>query len=153
MTKKQPDSSLARVRLGKLLRNIGQIMTVTDVAKTLEMSTPEASKLLSKWCVQGWVARVKRGLYVVIPLDATSGESALSDPLTLLPYLFKEYYMGGWTALEHWDFTDQIFNSILVVTTDPLRSHEMTYLNVKFRAKSIVEHMFFGTKVIWKDNK
>ena len=59
-------------------------MTVADVAKTLDMSSPEASKLLSKWCAQGWVARVKRGLYVAIPLDATSGASALSDPFSLL---------------------------------------------------------------------
>ena len=153
MIKNHQDPSLARMRIGKLLRDIGQIMTVADVAKTLEMSNPEASKLLSKWCAQGWVARVKRGLYVAIPLDATSGASALSDPFTLLPSLFKRYYVGGWSALEHWDFTDQIFNSILVVTTDPLRQYEMTYLNVKFQAKSIIEHMFFGTKSIWRDNK
>ena len=81
--KKQPDPSLARVRLGKLLRNIGQIMTVTDVARTFEIKNAEASNLLSKWCKQGWMARVKRGLYIAIPLDATSGESALPDPFIL----------------------------------------------------------------------
>ena len=149
MTKKQPDPNLARVRLGKLMRNLGQIMTLTEIAKNLEMSNPA----VSKWCAQVQVARVKRGLYVVIPLDATSAESALSDPFPLLPYLYKEYYVGGWTALEHWDFTDQIFNSILVVTTDQLQQYETEYLNIKFHAKSIVKRMFFGTKFIWKDNK
>ena len=95
------------------------------------------------------VAKVKSGLLVFVPLKATSGKSALNDPMVLLPHLFKQYYVGGWSALEHWEFTNQIFNKVLVLTTDPVLKKEQKFLSTTVVSKHIVEHMYFGSETIW----
>jgi predicted transcriptional regulator of viral defense system len=61
--------------------------------------------------------RVGHGLYAAIPLDARATEQVLEDPWVLVPSLFGEAYIGGWTAAEHWDLTEQLFRDTLVFTT------------------------------------
>ena len=62
--------------------------------------------------------RVCRGLYAPIPLDAISPSEWREDPWVIAVKLFgPDYYIGGWTACEHWSFTEQIFMDTVVVTT------------------------------------
>ena len=62
--------------------------------------------------------RVCRGLYAPIPLDAIDPSAWREDPWVIASKLFgPDYYIGGWTACEHWDLTEQIFRETVVVTT------------------------------------
>lgn len=67
----------------------------------------------------GWPRRVRRGLYLVLPLEAQSDRAiTVEDPWILADELFSPCYIGGWSAAQHWGLTEQIFRSVFVVTED-----------------------------------
>lgn len=143
-------SSRARARLSAVLQTAKDLVTIDDVMKVLSLDRQAAAKILSRWQEQGWLKRVGRGIYAPIPLDASTTEQVLKDPWVLVPALFSPGYIGGWTAAEHWDLTEQLFRSIFVFTARPFRSKEQTVQGVTFTLKRVPEEALFGLKTIWR---
>ena len=48
--------------------------------------------------------------------ESFGAEQVVEDPWILVPALFDPAYIGGRTAAEHWDLTEQIFRDIVVYT-------------------------------------
>jgi len=118
--------------------------------KALQTDRSASSKLLSRWRQQGWLKRVGPGIYAPIPLDALSTEQVLKDPWILVPALYAPAYIGGWTAAEHWDFTEQLFRSIFVATSRSFRKKEQSVQGTSFHLTHVSEGMLFGTKTLWR---
>ena len=96
--------------------------------------------------------RVCRGLYAPIPLDAIDPSAWREDPWVIASKLFgPDYYIGGWTACEHWDLTEQIFRETVVVTTKRVRSKEADIQGFPFRIRRTTPRKTFGTKPVWRD--
>ena len=108
--------SLSRKRFSKVLRESGETIVPQEVSKILGMTRQSSSLLLSYWNKQGWVRRVQRGLYIPIPLEADSTDISVEDPSLVAMRLFSPCYIGGWSATEYWDMTEQLFNTVLVMT-------------------------------------
>ena len=66
------------------------------------------------------------------------------------PALFAPAYVGGRTAAEHWDLTEQIFNDIVVFTSQVVRIKKQERQGFKFTLKHIDPSKFFGTKPVWR---
>lgn len=145
-------SSRARARLAAVLQTAGDLVTIDDAVDALGVDRVAAAKTLARWQSQGWLKRVGRGTYAPVPLDALSTHQVLADPWILVPALFSPGYIGGWTAAEHWDFTEQIFRSIFVFTARPIRAREQTIQGVSFTLRSINVDAIFGTKTLWRDH-
>src|SRR5216683_3038671 len=143
-------SSRGRARLSAVLQAAKELVTVEDTMKALAVDRRGAAKLLSRWQEQGWLKRVGRGIYAPIPLDASTTEQVLKDPWVLVPALYGPAYIGGWTASEHWDLTEQLFRSIFVFTSRPFRSKEQTIQGVSFTLKHIPDRALFGIKTLWR---
>ncbi len=140
----------SRERLARVLRKTGGAISPSEVAEILTISNPQASKLLSFWATQGWVRRVQRGLYIPVPLDSLTDDVAPEDPWILAERLFSPCYIGGWSAAEHWDLTEQIFSSILVFTSRRPRKREQNIGGTRFLLKTRSELRFFGLKTVWR---
>lgn len=145
-------SSRSRTRLSKLLREGGELLTVERAAEILEMDQVTAAKTLGRWRNQGWLARVKRGVYVAVPVEAELADQALEDAWILIPELFDPAYVGGWSAAEYWDFTEQIFRDICVFTARPVLRRNQRVHNIPFVVTHTLAEHHFGTKVVWKRN-
>ena len=76
----------------------------------------------------------------------------LDNPWVLVPELYTPGYIGGWSALEYWDLTEQIFRSICVLTHKRAQYGETTHHGVNFHIKYVPEKHLFGTKSIWQGN-
>jgi predicted transcriptional regulator of viral defense system len=87
---------------------------------------------------------------VPVQLDLLDAEQVVADPWILVPTLFERAYVGGHTAAEHWDLTEQIFRDIIVFTTRQVREPVIERQNAVFRLKHIAEEMIFGTKPVWR---
>jgi predicted transcriptional regulator of viral defense system len=133
-----------------VLRETGGAISPSDVAAILTISNPQASKLLSFWATQGWVKRVQRGLYIPVPLDSLTDEIAPEDPWIIAERLFSPCYIGGWSAAEHWDLTEQIFSSILVFTSRRPRQREQDVGGTRFLLRTKSKSHLFGLKTIWR---
>ena len=143
-------SSHARARLSAVLQTAKDLVTIADATRALGVDRHAASKVLARWQHQGWLKRVGPGIYAPVPLDALTTEQVLKDPWVLVPALFAPGYIGGWTAAEHWDLTEQLFRSVFVCTARPFRTKEQTVQGVSFTLKRIPEDALFGIKTVWR---
>jgi predicted transcriptional regulator of viral defense system len=144
------DRPRPRPRLAAVLRATDRLVRVDDVMATLALNRPAAAKTLARWHAQGWLQRVGPGVYTPIPLDALATEQVLDDPWILVPALFDPAYIGGWTAAEYWDLTEQLFRDILVFTAKPLRTRQHVVHGISFALRHIQPIAIFGTRAIWR---
>ena len=142
-----------RAKLASVLRATKEVVSIEDVARTLRLERTEAAKLLSRWRDQGWLRRVGRGLYVPVPLDLAGSEQVVEDPWVLVPTLFGECYVGGWTAAHHWDLTEQLFNETVVFTTRRIGERRVVAQGAAFVLHHIASKRLFGVKQLWRGTR
>lgn len=119
-------------------------------AKTLSIPRIEAAKLLSRWAAQGWLQRVRRGLYIAVPLESERSDSAPEDPWVIATAAFAPCFVSGWSAAEHWGLTEQIFRALSMSTARRLRDREPTLGGTAFRLRTVPTSAFFGLATIWR---
>ncbi|HVR10152.1 MAG TPA: type IV toxin-antitoxin system AbiEi family antitoxin domain-containing protein [Thermoanaerobaculia bacterium] len=139
-----------RTRLSNVLRAAGELVNVDDATAALGVDRVTAAKLLSRWHEQGWLRRVRRGLYVAVPLTANPRDEVLEDPWSLVPELFDPGYVGGLSAAQHWDLTEQLFRTVFVYTTRPVRRRRQTLRETPFVVRHIQPAKLFGTSILWR---
>jgi predicted transcriptional regulator of viral defense system len=139
-----------RRRLAQLVTGTGDVIRIKDAARVLELDRTTAAKTLARWASQGWLRRIRRGLYVPATLDSLNSEHVLTDPWVLVPSLFARAYIGGRTAAHYWDLTEQLFNDVVVLTTEHVRQKSQLRHGVTFTVKHIQERKIFGCKTVWR---
>ncbi len=141
---------MGRRQLVRVLSRAGDVIRVGDVAEALDLDRTAAAKRLARWVDQGWLRRVGWGAYVAASIDTMDAERVLVDPWVLVPSLFAPAYVGGWTAAEHWDLTEQLFKDIFVMTTNAVRRTRTERQGAHFTLKHIAERRLFGTRDVWR---
>ncbi len=139
-----------RARLAAVLRAAKEVVSVDIVSQTLRIERRPAAKLLSRWQQQGWLRRIGHGLYVPVPLDLAGSEQLIADPWVLVPTLFHQCYIGGWTAAHHWELTEQLFNETLVFTTRRLTERRVIAQGTAFVLHNVKPEHLFGLKTLWR---
>ena len=139
-----------RERLALVLRQGGDLITIDDATAALGIGRTEAAKLLGRWEGQGWLRRVRRGLYAAVPLTSRQDEQVIEDPWTLVPELFDPGYIGGASAAQHWDLTEQLFRPVFVFTARPVRQAQQTIQGTPFVVRHIPAAKIFGTRTLWR---
>jgi len=139
-----------RNRLSAVLRKAGHLISVDDATTALGVDRAAAAKMLARWQEQGWLARVRRGLYAPVPLTAMPADQVIEDHWTLVPALFDPAYIGGASAAHYWDLTEQLFRSVFVYTARPVRRSRQTIQGVPFVVRHIAAEKMFGTRVLWR---
>jgi predicted transcriptional regulator of viral defense system len=122
MEQRPPRLPRGRAQLIRVLSAAGDVIHVDDVVTALQLDRIAAAQRLSRWTEQGWLRRA----------------------------LFAPAYVGGRTAAEHWDLTEQIFKDILVMTTQAVRQKRQERHGALFSLKHIDEQKLFGTKTVWR---
>ena len=139
-----------RAQLVRVLSAAGDVIHVDDVVGALRLNRTLAAQRLSRWTEQGWLRRVGRGAYVAASIDTMGSDRVLDDPWVLVPALFAPAYIGGRTAAEYWDLTEQIFKDIVVMTAQAVRQKRQERHGVLFSLQHIDERKLFGTKSVWR---
>ncbi len=139
-----------RDRLSIVLRTGGDLVSVSDAAAALATDRPAAAKLLARWQRQGWLSRVRRGLYAPVPLTSSPSDQVVEDPWMLVPEIFEPGYVGGASAAHHWDLTEQLFRTIFVYTATAVRRVRQEIHGTSFTVRHIAPNKIFGTKPLWR---
>ena len=143
-------SGVSREQLARVLRQAKGAISPADASRALNVGRPEAARLLAGWSTRGWLTRVRRGLYVPVPLESSTPDIALEDAWVIADRLFTPCYIGGWSAAEHWGFTEQLFRSTLVITTRRPRARRVEARGAVFIVRTIEESAMFGFKPVWR---
>jgi len=139
-----------RVMLEKLHRELRRPFDISEAAKVLSIDKVRAKRFLSYLASRGWLTRVRHGLYITVPLDATEPSQWHEDPWIVAHSIFSPGYIAGWSACEHWGLTEQIFRDIAVCTTRRIRNRRMEVQGTPFRIKVIAPSKLFGTRPVWR---
>jgi len=140
---------VGREKLSKVLANNPRVITVHTVSETLSISTKEASRNLSRWQKNGWLFRLKRGVYIPVPLDSETSDIVIDEPFVVAEAIYHPGYIGGFSAVKHWDLSEQIIETIYYFSTKQVKDHNPVHGSTRFRIKTIKEGRNFGTKAVW----
>jgi predicted transcriptional regulator of viral defense system len=139
-----------RARLGRVLRAGDAVLTPEAAAKALSVTRLQAAQQLARWAKAGWLARVRRGVYVPVPVESASPDVPLEDAWSVAARLFAPCYIGGWSAAEHWALTEQIFRATCVMTATRPRDRRPTLRGSAFELHTVPHDRLFGLKTIWR---
>jgi predicted transcriptional regulator of viral defense system len=139
-----------RPALEELHRSFHGPFTPAEASAVLGVEPKRAHELLAYLARRGWLTRVRRGLYVPVPLEAQVSGEWSEDAWILAAKTFEPCFIGGWSACEHWQLTEQIFRTVIVVTTRRVRDRRPTLQGSPLLVKTVSEHHFFGMRRVWR---
>ncbi len=139
-----------RSYVDKIHRAFAKPFSVSDAARELHLDRTRARKLLAHLASRGWLSRVRRDSYSPVPLGASSPSEWRADSWVVAAMTFEPAYIGGWTALEYWHLTDQLFRDIVIITCRRIRARAVQIQGTRFRLKVISPKKKFGTKAVWR---
>jgi predicted transcriptional regulator of viral defense system len=64
--------------------------------------------------------------------------------------VFSPCYIAGWSACEHWNLTEQVFRTLLVVTARRVRHRDVEIQGLPFHLAVRRGEMLFGTVAVWR---
>ncbi len=137
--------------LEKLIVKYGQIVTSQQIYEQVEgkNNKRQAKKLITKLVQNGWLIRIKRGLYTISDF---SGRGFLSlSPYLIANLLAQDSYVSFESALSFYGMSDQLMNKVVSVSKNrhkivQLSSIEYDFINTK-------EQFFFGWEKVKIDSK
>ena len=116
----------------------------------LDVTSVEAAKMMARWAEQGWLRRVRRGLYIAVPVDAAQPELWSEDPLILAAAVWDPCYVTGWTAGNYWSLTEQVFQTVVVKTSKRVRDPNQQLLEHKYLLGRVSPDRFsWGLRHVW----
>lgn len=125
------------------------IISAEDIIENRHCTREQANQILFKLYRKGWIQRIKRGVYSIVPISSLSATPMVEESWSLATQVFEPAYISGWSAAEHWDLTEQIFNNISLVTQKPQRKSVHKVGGVKCRVLEKKSNQFFGLRTIW----
>lgn len=101
-----------------------------------------ATNTLGRLVQKGWLQRLERGLYMIIPLEAGPERLWSENSLVLGSSLISPGAVAYWSALRFWNMTEQIPRVQFIQTTK--RKKAITIQGVEFKFIHVAERYYFG---------
>lgn len=131
-------------------RAFAEPFTADQAADVWGVDSRRARRLVRYLADRGWLDRVRRGLYLPVPLDAHRSGVAFKDPWVVASVAYEPAYIAGWSAAEHWDLTEQIFRDVLVVTARRPRDRRPIVGETTLVLHTVDPSSHFGLVPMWR---
>jgi predicted transcriptional regulator of viral defense system len=123
-----------------------------DVAGELGVDARVAARKLAHWAEKGWLRRVRRGLYIPVPVEAEHPGSWSQDAMVVAAAVWSPCYFSGWTAAAQWGLTEQVFRTTVVKTARRVRRSEVHLLDANYLlVHAFEESMAWGLESVWHE--
>jgi len=136
-----------RITLLDKLAKTGKTFTVEDAVSSTNMKKENVWVFLSRLEKKGWIERIERGKYVIVPLSSEKGKFTLHE-FVIGSLLVTPYCISYWSALNHYGLTEQIPRTVFIQTTSRKWNLNPRIFGVDYRILRVNESKFFG---IWKE--
>jgi len=134
------------------LERTNGLIQIDDVQKAFDIPRGQTSQLLYRLAKQGWIKKLKSGLYRVVPLEASNPSLTDENPWLIANQIFTPCYIGCWTAANYLGLTDQLFLDTWVVTAQKVFVKKRAVAEHSFILWQVPEDHFFGLKYEWIEN-
>jgi len=103
-----------------------------------------AWKALSRLESKGWLIRLERATYLIVPLEAGQGRAWTDDPFVIAGQLDPEAAVAYWSALRFWGMTEQLPRTTFVQTARRRFKPQVEILGVRYRFVIVTPRKLFG---------
>jgi predicted transcriptional regulator of viral defense system len=128
------------------------VIHIADVESEMGFSKERAILTISRLKKKGWLQKLKAGLYLMVPFGSDTSDPIPENAMEIAMEVFSPGYVGGWTAAEYWDLTEQIFNTTVFYTSMVLRKSDHAIAGLSFKTKFVRAEDVFGTVKEWERN-
>lgn len=130
----------------------GKTFTFDEALDVSDLKGDSLRVILSRLEKKGWIERIEKGKYMLIPVGSEKGEYT-EDEFVLASTLIKPYCVGYWSALNYHGFTEQIPTTVFVQTTSRKNWREKKIFGVNFKIVKLKKEKFFGKETFWSDSE
>jgi len=128
--------------LSKLAGESRQIITISDIANALDIHRKSAKDMAFALKEKGWLERIAHGKYLIVPLSAGEDSVYTAHEFVIASALVEPMYIGYWSAMNHHGLTEQVPQTVYIVTPERARKREIH--GVTYQPVSVTEQKFFG---------
>lgn len=145
--RKSLSSKEARILSDLSYRGKG-IFTLEDI-KEYDKNPKNLLYQLSK---KSWILKIKRGLYMIAPLEAgeLGARSYTVHSFVIASHLVEPYYISHWSGLNYHGLTEQTPPAVYITTTKPRNRKKI--LDIEFVFVTVSERKMFGTTDVKIEN-
>ena len=120
----------------------GKRLIRVDEAEDFLHSRTAALNTLSRLTRKGWLQRLGRGLYLIIPLEAGPERTWAENSFVIGPQLISPGAISYWSAFRFWNWTEQVPRVVFIQTTR--RKKPVWIDGIEYRFITVQEKYFFG---------
>jgi predicted transcriptional regulator of viral defense system len=129
--------------LARLASSGHEIFTIEEARKYWR--DPQVTrKRLARLESKGWLERLERGTYMILPLEAGPERLWSENAVVVASWLIEPSAVAYWSALHYWRMTEQSPRTVFVQSTSRKYGGEKKVLGVVYRFITVVERKFFG---------
>mgnify|MGYP002762684942 FL=1 len=128
--------------LSRLAGESRQIISISDIAEALDIPRTSAKDMAFALKEKGWLERIAHGKYLIVPLSAGEDSVYTAHEFVIASALVEPMYIGYWSAMNHHGLTEQVPQTVYIVT--PERAREREIHGVTYQPVSVTEQKFFG---------
>lgn len=137
-----------RIRILEYLAKKGNTFTFSDVLKISNVQRNVLWVILSRLEKNGWIERIEKGKYMIIPIGAEKGKYTLNE-FVIGSLLVKPYAIAYWSALHYYGLTEQIPNTIFIQTTARKKRQKIKIFGVDYKIVRVKTSKLFGIRKEW----
>jgi predicted transcriptional regulator of viral defense system len=134
--------------LTEITRQGKYIFTYADAFKAYGSSNRRLRELLSTMVQRGWLQRIEKGKYLILPFEAGREREWTEHEFIIASYLIEPYYIGFRSALNYFGYTEQISRIVYIASTRRKFKSTIEISGVTYHLVNMPERKFFGFQQI-----
>ena len=136
------------IEILKSMAKENQIFSFNQIYQKTRIRKEILRVILSRMEKQGFIERIERGKYLIIPLESEKGKYTLHE-FVIGSYLVKPSAISYWSALHYYGFTEQIPSTVFVQTTARKKKRQMEIFGVNYWIVRVKQEKFYGLRKEW----
>ena len=129
------------------------VFTVEDAQAAGDGKVANLPRLLSHLTRKRWLLRLERGKYLILPLSAGMEGLYTAHEFVLASRLVEPYAIGYWSALHYDGFTEQVPQTVMVISPARRRDVSVEELGFHCHFVTIAAERFFGVVTVLVDDQ
>jgi predicted transcriptional regulator of viral defense system len=136
------------IQILKSIAKEGQVFSFGQLYRKTHIKKETLSVILSRLEDHGFIERIEKGKYLIIPLDSEKGSYTLHE-FVIGSYLIEPSAISYWSALHYYGLTEQIPRTIFLQTTARKKKSRLNVFGLDYQIVRIKTEKFYGLRKEW----
>jgi len=132
----------------KAMAKENQIFSFSQMYQKTHIKKEVLKVILSRMEDRGFIERVERGKYLIIPLSSEKGKYTLHE-FVIASCLVEPAAISYWSALHYYGLTEQIPRTVFVQTPARKKKNVLEIFGVNYQIVRVKKDKFFGVRKEW----